>query len=217
MKATHVGRLKSISEILSSVGDEGASKSFIDYILKNESKERELTSFGNCDTRFFDGEMCVIDEYFTDLRDIKPEIEIPKTPFWFKDSIGDVYLLSVNKSQLWDYVLYKNNKYHKGVDYLNVKSMLNNGTWTICDAPEKVMIPWSDEDWKEWFLNDGKVIDNRHEEDDDYENTVYLIVHGITPDDEDQFYYMGEGEWLSKETFLNDFLDRHGNKFEKEA
>ena len=215
MKATHVGRLKSISEILSSVGDEGASKSFIDYILKNESKERELKSFGNCDTRFFDGEMCVIDEYFTDLREIKPEIEIPKTPFWILK--GGVYKVSSNGYS--EYFLYDKRgcKIAGKVEKHTVQEFINNGTWTICDAPEKVMIPWSDEDWKEWFLNDGKVIDNRHEEDDDYENTVYLIVHGITPDDEDQFYYMGEGEWLSKETFLNDFLDRHGNKFEKEA
>ena len=208
MKPTHVGRLKSISEILSSVGDEGASKSFIDYILKNESKERELTSFGNCDTRFFDGEMCVIDEYFTDLRDIKPEIEIPKTPFWFKDSIGDVYLLSVNKSQLWDYVLYKNNKYHKGVDYLNVKSMLNNGTWTICDAPEKVMIPWSDEDWKEWFLNDGVVLTCNKK--------ILCRVGSFNPYSAIKFGRINK-IWVEKDYFTEMYCDRHGNKFEKEA
>ena len=94
MKPTHVGRLKSISEIISSVGDEGASKSFIDYILRNENKERELTSFGNCDKRFFDGDMCVIGSYFTDLREIKPEKKskvaiVYKTPV--KDSCDYLY------------------------------------------------------------------------------------------------------------------------------
>ena len=206
MKATHTGRLKYISEILSSVGDEGASKSFIDYILRNENKERELTSFGNCDTRFFDGEMCVIDEYFTDLREIKPEIEIPKTPFWILK--GGVYKVSSNGYS--EYFLYDKRgcKIAGKVEKHTVQEFINNGTWTICDAPEKVMIPWSDEDWKEWFLNDGVVLTCNKK--------ILCRVGSFNPYSAIKFGRINK-IWVEKDYFTEMYCDRHGNKFEKEA
>ena len=143
MKPTHVGRLKNIGDLIPLIVNR-VSAEYINFLNDNEGDIIEI--FDN------EGQWQNLDwgfqkEMLTNITEIKPEIEIPKTPFWFKDSIGDVYLLSVNKSQLWDYVLYKNNKYHKGVDYLNVKSMLNNGTWTICDAPEKEEIKIKPSEW----------------------------------------------------------------------
>ena len=80
------------------------------------------------------------------------------------------------------------------------------------------MRPWTDEEWNEWFFTDRVVIDRINQEDNtDDVRTAYITVLGMTPEDEDQFYYMGEGEWLSKDHFLESFFDRHGNKFEKEV
>ena len=228
MKATHTGRLKSLREILSALDSSDTQIKFCLFIDCNQDKEIEFEQVNNVDYHFdLLGDIYSFrKEMLTDLREIKPEIEIPKTPFYVQLSKGchDVPKSDINihfiNSYKWTGC---ERMYNFGTtvcpsfNYSQVAEKLNNGTWTICEAPEKVMIPWTDEDWKEWFLNDGKVIDNRGADDEDYTNVVYLMIHGLTPDDEDQFYYMGKGEWLSKETFLREFLDRHGNKFEKEA
>ena len=140
MKAKYEGELKSAREIVSHFDKHAISKKFALYLIENEGKKRILEPFGNDDTRFYDGDMCVIGSYFHDLQEIKPQIEIPETPFWFKDSIGDLFSIDVNRGQLWDYILYKNDKHWKGVDRLNVETMLNNGTWEIVDEPKKEMV-----------------------------------------------------------------------------
>jgi hypothetical protein len=140
MKAKYEGELKSAREIVSHFDKHAISKKFALYLIENEGKKRILEPFGNDDTRFYDGDMCVIGSYFHDLQEIKPQIEIPETPFWFKDSIGDLFSIDVNRGQLWDYILYKNDEHWKGIDRLNVETMLNNGTWTICEEPKKEMV-----------------------------------------------------------------------------
>ena len=218
MKAKYEGELKSAREIVSHFDKHAISKKFALYLIENEGKKRILESFGNDDTRFYDGDMCVIGSYFHDLKEIKPQIEIPATPFWFKHSEGDLFSIDVNRGRLWDYILYKNDEHWKGVDRLNDETMLNNGTWEIVDEPKKEMRPWEYEEWREWFFTDRVVIDRINQEDNtDVVRTAYITVLGMTPEDEDQFYYMGEGEWLSKDHFLESFFDRHGNKFEKEV
>tara|TARA_R110001599_G_scaffold128476_2_gene302226 strand:- start:6 stop:671 length:666 start_codon:yes stop_codon:yes gene_type:complete len=215
-EATHTGRLKYISEILSSVGDEGASKSFIDYILKNENKERELTSFGKCDKRFFDGDMCVIDDYFTDLKPIKPVIEIPPCPFWFTcDEDGDedvVYSASLLGDGLYKIRWEGDDAGHQDCSRGRVFDNLNkiHKAWTICEEPKEVMRPFTDEEWKEWFLNDGVLL---HEQSG-------CLWKPQTMNKRIMFYFFDlddqEDKWYDKDYINEKYTDRHGNKFEKE-
>ena len=138
MKKTHIGEVADLEHIvMSSDPSMQFSAHQMGFMLDYEDQEIEL--FKESDRCYTEVNTDFIFRSYmlTNLREIKPEVVIPETPFWFKDSIGDMYSVSVNKGQLWDYILYKNDKLHKGVDSLNIKSMLNNGTWTICDAPEK--------------------------------------------------------------------------------
>ena len=219
MKAKYEGELKSAREIVSHFDKHAISKKFALYLIENEGKKRILEPFGNDDTRFYDGDMCVIGSYFHDLQEIKPQIEIPETPFWFKNSEGatakcikngDTY--SMRDSKGWER-LSRDDWFPS-----EIKCNLNEGHWKIVDEPKKEMRPWEYEEWREWFFTDRVVIDRINQEDNtDVVRTAYITVLGMTPEDEDQFYYMGEGEWLSKDHFLESFFDRHGNKFEKEV
>ena len=223
MKPTHVGRLKSFNELFKldrSLWPNVITAGYIKDLAELMGKEIELDKKENHikENHYGAGDILIHRDWFLDLREIKPEIEIPKGDFWvITKTIRYTAKLSRDGKGGFDVLESPIGWIQDSFSEREVLIKLKQGTWEICDAPEKVIIPWSDEDWKEWFLNDGKVIDNRGADDEDYTNVVYLMIHGLTPDDEDQFYYMGEGEWLSKETFLREFLDRHGNKFEKEA
>jgi len=222
-KPTHIGMIKNFNELFKldrslwpvviSAGYMKDLAELMGHEIKVDEKEDHLK-----ENYYGTGDILIHRDWFQYLQEIKPQIEIPATPFWFKDSIGDLFSIDVNRGQLWDYILYKNDKHWKGVDRLNVETMLNDGTWKIVDEPKKEMRPWEYEEWREWFFTDRVVIDRINQEDNtDVVRTAYITVLGMTPEDEDQFYYMGEGEWLSKDHFLESFFDRHGNKFEKEV
>jgi len=136
-KLKYEGELKSAREIVSYFDKHTISKGFALYLIENEGKKRILDPFGNNDTRFFDGDMFVIRNYFTNLREIKPKIEIPKTPFWI-DSLGRKMRMEQGTNTDFDYDAYfitgdQGNSFNGS----EVQMQLNNGTWTICDEPEK--------------------------------------------------------------------------------
>jgi len=148
MKATHTARLKNIQDLIGSINAPTISLDYLNFLSNNEGGLISVFSvLSDGHQQWQNDNFGFNKNMITNITEIKPEIEIPETPFWFKDSIGDVYSVSVNKDPLWDYVLYKNNKHHKGVDSLNIKSMLNNGTWTICDEPEKEEIKIKPSEW----------------------------------------------------------------------
>jgi len=70
--------------------------------------------------------------------------------------------------------------------------------------PKKETRPFTDEEWKTWFLEDGicQFI------------TTIQRASKISVKDEEEFIYFHR--WFSKDYFIKNAVDRHGNKFEKE-
>ena len=152
------------------------------------------------------------------IKPVELVTEIPTTPFWVELNKCN-YRLEINNNG--DFLMYSEDGYLL-TDLIksnknSVSKLLKEGLWKIISEPKKETRPYTEEEWREWFFEDRIVIDNRLDEDDNYDNTIYLSVEGMSPDDDDQFYYMGDGEWYSKKLFLSNFLDRNGNKFEKEV
>lgn len=79
--------------------------------------------------------------------------------------------------------------------------------------PKKKMRPYTDEEWREWFLNDGALIHNE----------TGVIWKPISMRKDISFFeYSEDGDrdrpvWMSKEKVLERYIDRNGNKFEKEV
>jgi hypothetical protein len=203
-KATHKGRLKSAKYIANKFDRGAIGKEFALYLIENEGQIRELKQFGNNDTRYFDGDMCVIDDYFTDLQEIKKEIEIPKCPFWIDYGSDDIDKIIPHKGR-------KNRLMFErtGNDYLieDFEYHINNGTWKIVDEPKKKMRPWNDEEWKEWFLNDGVLVSILH---GSLSKPILLSMISKC-----EFMKISKN-MLSYSYVISKFTDRHGNKFEKE-
>ena len=204
-KATHTGRLKSAKYIANKFDRSAMGKEFALYLIENENEVRELNQFGNCDTRYFDGDIGVVSSYFTDLKPIKPVIEIPKCPFWFRDIDDDLCnIIELNNKKYTG----RNLVFDCGFEISDneVNRLLNDGSWTICEEPKKKMRPWNDEEWKEWFLNDRVLC-----EEDELNTCEALSIK----DRNRKFRILGV--WYTKEEVIEYFTDRHGNKFEKVA
>ena len=204
-KATHTGRLKSAKYIANKFDRGAMGKEFALYLIENENEVRELNQFGNCDTRYFDGDIGVVSSYFTDLKPIKPVIEIPKCPFWFRDIDDDLCnIIELNNKKYTG----RNLVFDCGFEISDneVNRLLNDGSWTICEEPKKKMRPWNDEEWKEWFLNDRVLC-----EEDELNTCEALSIK----DRNRKFRILGV--WYTKEEVIEYFTDRHGNKFEKVA
>ena len=211
MKPTHVGRLKSFNELFKldrSLWPNVITAGYMKDLAELMGKEIELDKKENHikENHYGAGDILIHRDWFLDLREIKPEIEIPKTPFWILK--GGVYKVSSNGYS--EYFLYNKHgsKISGKVEKHTVQEFLNNGTWTICDAPEKVMVPWSDEDWKEWFLNDGVYKIGFG----DLCRALGASNSGIKVAGEE-----GKSTWVLFHDFISNRTDRHGNKFEKEA
>ena len=211
MKATHRIKLKSAVEMIENHGNNSINPKYVLFLINHQNTVIEVRKV---DGYYENGGYGFMEGSFTNLREIKPEIEIPETPFYVQLSKGchDVPKSDTNihfiNSYKWEGC---ERMYNFGTTVCpsfncsQVAEKLNNGTWTICDAPEKVMVPWSDEDWKEWFLNDG-IIDF---------GTSLQRASKITVDDSESFIYLHK--WFKKDYIIKNATDRHGNKFEKEA
>ena len=179
------------------------SKEFALYLIENENEVRELNQFGDNDTRYIDGDMCVISSYFTDLKPIKPAIEIPNGDFWVLEPQEHEFMkvIGVNLGQ-----------YLVGSGYVSMavlKRNINDGTWIICEEPKKKMRPFTDEEIEEFIYSDGWVTKGNWRSNTHISSVVYSDgkLDGVIIKD----------HLFSSSTLKSNFTDRHGNKFEKVA
>ena len=195
------------------------NKNQLTYLLDNCGKEIDLIDVGSdvfettCQTMSFDR----FD--LTNITEIKPSVEIPETPFWVELSTGchDVVASKEKAHQVncvqWegcDRFYHFGNTITPSFDYTQVSNKLNNGTWKIVDEPKKEMRPYTDEEWREWFLNDGVAVSENNQ-----------ILHRMLNHDPKKGFYIvnlfGGKTLLSHEYLSSQLVDRHGNKFEKEV
>ena len=198
-KATHKIKLKSTKILVRSSTKKVLGIDFLNFLFENEgefieAKKAKTTVNWDIGNGWF-----ISPIFVTDLKPIKPVIEIPETPFWVLEpqshEFMEVIELVFGKYRVCDSFITK----------AGLKRYLNNGTWEIVDEPKKEMRPFTHEEWKEWFLNDG----------------VYMLQGGSL--------YRALGISSRKMIVLADMddydpnkftgtpiLDRHGNKFEKE-
>tara|TARA_R110000824_G_scaffold65943_2_gene171369 strand:+ start:28 stop:612 length:585 start_codon:yes stop_codon:yes gene_type:complete len=165
MKATHEIKLKSIEDILKQ--EEPHKLLAVDYLVFiNDNQGNYIEAKLRDDGCFLTEDTCIGHSHVSSFEEIKPKFEIPYgNNFWFidnSDTMNRIHTIEYTDTQEYSHKWGNDRCNLYDEDY--VIMMLNNGTWTICDEPEKVMIPWSDEDWKEWFLNDGVAIaiDDNH-------------------------------------------------------
>ena len=220
MKATHRGTIKTMVHIFTHMNNDGfMHKNQLTYLLDNCGKEIDLIDVGSdvfettCQTMSFDR----FD--LTNITEIKPSVEIPETPFWVELSTGchDVVASKEKAHQVncvqWegcDRFYHFGNTITPSFDYTQVSNKLNNGTWKIVDEPKKEMRPYTDEEWREWFLNDGVAVSENNQ-----------ILHRMLNHDPKKGFYIvnlfGGKTLLSHEYLSSQLVDRHGNKFEKEV
>ena len=202
MKATHTGRVADLEHVVRS---SDPSMQFtahqMCFMLDYEDKEIELFKesdrwYTEVNTNFI-----FINHMLTDLKEIKPHIEIPETPFWIDD--GDELRKIVDCDLVWylGHYQYGNSTFRVCISM--VKDNLNNGTWTICEEPKKEMRAWGYEDFDKIWSNGITV---------KYHEALILAtrlnLRGLIIDGE-----MIEFQDLDSEGYT----DRHGNKFEKEV
>ena len=214
MKPTHVGRLKSFNELFKldrSLWPNVITAGYMKDLAELMGKEIELDKKENHikENHYGAGDILIHRDWFLDLREIKPEIEIPKGDFWvITKTIRYTAKLSRDGKGGFDVLESPIGWIQDSFSEREVLIKLKQGTWEICDAPEKVIIPWSDEDWKEWFLNDGVYKIGFG----DLCRALGASNSGIKVAGEE-----GKSTWVLFHDFISNRRDRHGNKFEKEA
>mgnify|MGYP003659042799 CR=1 FL=1 len=209
-KATHTGRLRTIREVTENVRGSigiGTMKCLLNhggtlFNLEHEEiiNKRFLFILDGVDYR-------LRKDMFTDLKPIKPVIEIPKCPFWFRNIYDDLCnIIELNNKKYTG----RNLVFDCGFEISDneVNRLLNDGSWTICEEPKKVMRPFTDDELKEWAREDGWFI----------AEDVELKITGIS---KGAFWYslVTDNSVVSTSfvAFIHNFTDRHGNKFEKVA
>jgi hypothetical protein len=200
-KATHTGRLKSAKYIANKFDRSAMGKEFALYLIENENEVRELNQFGNCDTRYMDGDICVMSSYFTDLKPIKPVIEIPNGDFYIISSRGSKTCFLVTKINEDEFKLTPQ-LYRATFDRASAMRRLNDGSWTICEEPKKVMIPWGYEDFDKIWSNGIELKDGHTRALATGMNLECLLIRGM---------------WKTFSYVCANYTDSHGNKFEKVA
>ena len=135
MKATHTGRLKSFESQLHNCLDNYKLKvKQIRFMHENAGKVLELTEVE--DEYEHEAGLSFQDSDLTDIREIKPKIEIPVAPFWVDDSEN---IFKVDKHiYSFDYQTWTpTGNIGRGMMIKDVEKYLNNGTWEIVDEPKK--------------------------------------------------------------------------------
>ena len=198
------------------------SQKNLDFYTGVAGREVKLSVYGSEGTHFsvqgYDEYLLALED-LTNITEIKPRVEIPETPFWVELSTGchDVVASKEKAHQVncvqWegcDRFYHFGNTITPSFDYTQVSNKLNNGTWKIVDEPKKEMRPYTDEEWREWFLNDGVAVSENNQ-----------ILHRMLNHDPKKGFYIvnlfGGKTLLSHEYLSSQLVDRHGNKFEKEV
>ena len=210
-KATHIGTVIKLDELISlprACHPTRVTKSYMNDVFELCGKDIEIT-FDEDHQRWVYEELYLSEDYFTDLKPIKPVpvIEIPKgDKFWFTYEDDLVYEASLLECGLykirWKGDMAGRQDFSRGRIFDNLNRIRN--AWIICEEPKKAMRPFTDEEWREWF-DDGGICSS---------TTCRQRAQKISTIDEREFIFFHR--WLSKEYFLNAFTDRHGNRFEKE-
>ncbi len=206
-KPTHRIRVKELYDFISSTQESSISFYKLDFIKNNSKINIDAYKSSNDIYRVLISGITLYFYYneIADIQPIEPEIAIPEGDFWIRK--GGVYKVTSNGYS--GYFLYneQGSKVAGKVEKYTVKEFLKNGTWTICDAPEKKTRPFTDEEWREWFLEDGVFENNQGGSFFkvlSYFNEVFEFVN-----------IFGKIDNLSKAELLKHNLDRHGNPFTK--
>jgi hypothetical protein len=216
MKATHTARLKNFNtlfELDRSLWPNSISALYLKKIAELAGEEFEVRKNVDEVNHYYTRDISIPAEWLTDIKPIKPIIEVPETPFWF--TCGDDLIYHVilrdngNYKVSWDGREAGHQYYGKGrvSDNLNKESL----TWTIVPKPEPVTRPWTDEEWREWFLNDGVLVHKKSN----------CLWKPQTMNERTMFYFFDideqEDQWYSKKYICKNYTDRHGNPFTKLA
>ena len=203
-KATHTGRLRTIREVTENVRGSigiGTMKCLLNhggtlFNLEHEEiiNKRFLFILDGVDYR-------LRKDMFTDLKPIKPVIEIPKCPFWFRNIYDDLCnIIELNNKKYTG----RNLVFDCGFEISDneVNRLLNDGSWTICEEPKKVMIPWGYEDFDKIWSNGIELKDGHTRALATGMNLECLLIRGM---------------WKTFSYVCANYTDSHGNKFEKVA
>ena len=139
-KSTHIGTLRGFKKLFGNFKPNDPSLEEITFLYDVSNKEHELIKRGECfylsnlsHDLFF--EECDL----TNLREIKPEIEIPETPFFYKTKEGRVFLLE--HKGLFQHPFVSSTPVNDiptaSYTTIDVFNLINKGTWTICKEPKK--------------------------------------------------------------------------------
>lgn len=204
MKATHTARVIDIEGLVKGLPCSLDKERFYFF---NEIAESEITLEIDKDKYFKTGyhtAFLLTRSDLTDIREIKPEVEIPDTPFWLSYGSVNFSKVVVHKSH-HNKLTFENTGNSYSIE--EFKYLLKVGVWKIIPKPEPKMRAFNDAEWKEWFLNDGVVITKG--------SNCIQRMSKIALTDEKEFIY--NHMWTSKESFLRDYTDRNGNPFTKEV
>lgn len=216
MEATHTARLKSIGETIEAMKTNiSYGTMYIKYLSYKEGSKIELTHHENDIYHSVIGGWSLNSEMLTDIQPIAKVIEIPaQFPWWFTNSSDQ--LCKINEMSRGEYKGEVIGSHTFSISLSDTKRYLNNGTWTICEAPEKKMRAWNYEELEGWFCSDGWY---------STENFPKFFVHVRRFDSEEKEVWVDEdfegldedkGRWISYSKFMTKAKMRSGNKFEKE-
>ena len=145
------------------------------------------------------------------LKNIGDIIEVIKKDDSFKKLSTDyIYFLHQKEGDKIELVKeYDNNYIHVDDDFWVTEEMFSKIEEI---KPKKETRPFTDEEWKEWFLEDGVLMNKESKclwKPSAMIEGIKFFEHYIDGD-------IDQPLWMDKEEVLEKFTDRHGNKFEKE-
>ena len=148
---THTARLGSFKGmVLESNSDDSITFEAINSLFNNENKVVELSKRG--DIYFYKDLFTVKEEDLTDIKPIKPIIEIPEGDFWVTvgalDKVYKVVKLSNGGYQRID------EDEEAIFNSIKTAQLINDeGAWKIVPKPEPVTRAWNDEEFKSYILS----------------------------------------------------------------
>ena len=148
-KATHTARLKNIGETIEAMkANISYGTMYIKYLSYNEGSKIELTHHENDIYHSIIGGWSLNSEMLTNIQPIAKVIEIPEGDFYFKGMSG-IYEVVDNDGYRISYIETFGAKSTGNISISALKEKLNEGTWTICEAPENKELKIRPSEWGE--------------------------------------------------------------------
>ncbi len=135
--ATHIGRLKSLESYFSGYMDDSTTfdKKAIQSLVKLSKGVQEIRKMKNGVYDYND--LLVDEEDLTDLREIKPKIEIPSGDFYYKLNNGKTFKVTKGGFIHHPYTSHSvEGIFDENYSIRAVENRLNDKTWTICPEPK---------------------------------------------------------------------------------